>query len=80
MNEAAMAALDEKLRLVQSGSEGAPLTITELHFQQALEKISPSVSDKVSYLVDIYILIYSWFCYIILLIIIGRKGTESNIP
>lgn len=47
MNEAAMAALDEKLRLVQSSSDGAPLTIKDVHFERALEKISPSVSDKV---------------------------------
>ncbi|KAM7476230.1 hypothetical protein LguiB_023473 [Lonicera macranthoides] len=46
MNEAAMAALDEKLRLVQSSSDGAPLTIKDIHFKRALEKISPSVSDK----------------------------------
>lgn len=47
MNEAAMAALDEKLRLAQSSSDGSPLTIKDIHFKRALEKISPSVSDKV---------------------------------
>lgn len=47
MNEAAMAALDEKLVLVQSCSGSAPLTIRAAHFERALGKISPSVSDKV---------------------------------
>ncbi|KAK9274842.1 hypothetical protein L1049_022096 [Liquidambar formosana] len=46
MNEAAMAALEEKLTSVQSSSDATPLTIKMTHFEQALGKISPSVSDK----------------------------------
>lgn len=45
MNEAAMAALEEKLDTRQV-SDGTPLTIKTSHFEQALQKISPSVSDK----------------------------------
>ncbi|KAG8371640.1 hypothetical protein BUALT_Bualt13G0109200 [Buddleja alternifolia] len=42
MNEAAMASLEEKLTL----SSSSPLTIKVEHFERALVKISPSVSDK----------------------------------
>ncbi|KAA8545031.1 hypothetical protein F0562_019752 [Nyssa sinensis] len=45
LNEAAMAALEEKLT-AQGSSDIAPLTIKEIHFNRALEKVSPSVSDK----------------------------------
>lgn len=48
MNEAAMAALEEKLTS-SSRSPGVPWTITDAHFKKALGKISPSVSDKVPY-------------------------------
>ncbi|KAL6504070.1 hypothetical protein OROGR_025993 [Orobanche gracilis] len=44
MNEAAMAALEEKLS--SSNISGVPWTIKDVHFKRALEKISPSVSDK----------------------------------
>ncbi|KAL6578066.1 hypothetical protein OROMI_010394 [Orobanche minor] len=44
MNEAAMAALEEKL--TSSNIPGVPWTIKDVHFKRALEKISPSVSDK----------------------------------
>ncbi|KAL6501102.1 hypothetical protein OROHE_025299 [Orobanche hederae] len=44
MNEAAMAALEEKL--TSSNISGVPWTIKDVHFKRALEKISPSVSDK----------------------------------
>ncbi|KAL0403474.1 UNVERIFIED_CONTAM: Cell division control protein 48C [Sesamum radiatum] len=47
MNEAAMAALEEKLTSSHRSSEGVPWTIKDVHFKRALEKISPSVSDKV---------------------------------
>ncbi|KAK6137968.1 hypothetical protein DH2020_028289 [Rehmannia glutinosa] len=46
MNEAAMAALDEKLTS-PCRSPGVPWTIKDVHFKRALEKTSPSVSDKV---------------------------------
>ncbi|THF98303.1 hypothetical protein TEA_004878 [Camellia sinensis var. sinensis] len=49
MNEAAMAALEEKLT-PQSSSDAdhsISLTIKKTHFEQALKKISSSVSDKV---------------------------------
>ncbi|KAK2999441.1 hypothetical protein RJ639_023222 [Escallonia herrerae] len=46
MNEAAMAALDEKQKSADSTSESVRLTIKLRHFEQALEKISPSVSEK----------------------------------
>lgn len=48
MNEAAMAALEEKQMTI---GEGSPNTrqwvIKASHFEKALQKISPSVSDKV---------------------------------
>ncbi|KAE8679184.1 Cell division control protein 48-like protein C [Hibiscus syriacus] len=44
MNEAAMAALEEKL--TSTGISEASWTIKTLHFERALSKISPSVSDK----------------------------------
>lgn len=48
MNEAAMAALEEKLRPPQSPSEDRPqITIKSEHFEQAMKKITPSVSVKV---------------------------------
>ncbi|KAL7205044.1 hypothetical protein ACSBR2_018045 [Camellia fascicularis] len=46
MNEAAMAALEEKLIARSSSSDATLLTIKKMHFEQALEKISPSVSSK----------------------------------
>lgn len=45
MNEAAMAALEEKLADCSSGA--ISWTINAKHFDQALGKISPSVSNKV---------------------------------
>ncbi|GFZ02818.1 cell division cycle 48C [Actinidia rufa] len=49
MNEAAMAALEER-QIAQSSdtppSTTPPSTIKKAHFEQALKKISPSVSDK----------------------------------
>ena len=60
MNEAAMAALEEKL--ADSSSSGATsLTINAKHFDRALGKISPSVSDKVC-----VALFYSFFQHIYL--------------
>ncbi|KAI7752645.1 hypothetical protein M8C21_017732 [Ambrosia artemisiifolia] len=57
MNEAAMAAVEEKFRKIEEASNegtlsesyigGMPHTIKAVHFEQALRKISPSVSDKV---------------------------------
>ncbi|KAK8483663.1 hypothetical protein V6N11_061646 [Hibiscus sabdariffa] len=44
MNEAAMAALEEKL--TSTGISETSWTIKALHFERALSKISPSVSDK----------------------------------
>ncbi|CAI9279353.1 unnamed protein product [Lactuca saligna] len=55
MNEAAMAAVEEKFKKIeaakasdepQSSLGGLPHTIKAIHFEQALGKISPSVSDK----------------------------------
>ncbi|GMP40527.1 hypothetical protein CsSME_00010946 [Camellia sinensis var. sinensis] len=46
MNEAVMAALEEKLIARSSSSDATLLTIKKMHFEQALEKISPSVSSK----------------------------------
>ena len=51
MNEAAMAALEER-QIAQRSSDtpastATPSTIKNAHFEQALKKISPSVSDKV---------------------------------
>lgn len=46
MNEAAMAALEEKLGMQQI-SDGTPFKIKVSHFEQALQKITPSVTDKV---------------------------------
>ncbi|GMP83496.1 hypothetical protein CsSME_00037388 [Camellia sinensis var. sinensis] len=48
MNEAAMAALEEKLTAQSSSDAVHPisLTIKKTHFEQPLKKISPSVSDK----------------------------------
>ncbi|CAL5400637.1 unnamed protein product [Camellia sinensis] len=48
MNEAAMAALEEKLTAQSSSDADHPtsLTIKKAHFEQALKNISPSVSDK----------------------------------
>ncbi|KAL7003008.1 Cell division control protein 48 C [Sarracenia purpurea var. burkii] len=45
MNEAAMAALEEKLT-GRCSSDAASWTIKRTHFEQALRKISPSVSGK----------------------------------
>ncbi|KAK6279402.1 hypothetical protein POUND7_019669 [Theobroma cacao] len=44
MNEAAMAALEEKL--TSTGISDTSWTIKTFHFERALSKISPSVSDK----------------------------------
>ncbi|XP_022967717.1 cell division control protein 48 homolog C-like [Cucurbita maxima] len=46
MNEAAMAALEEKLTSVSSNLESASCTIKTTDFERALTKISPSVSEK----------------------------------
>ncbi|KAL2494912.1 Cell division control protein 48-like protein C [Forsythia ovata] len=45
MNEAAMAALEDKQNSRNKNTDGAPQTIKEIHFKRALEKISPSVSE-----------------------------------
>ncbi|KAI3470466.1 hypothetical protein Pfo_027129 [Paulownia fortunei] len=45
MNEAAMAALEDKLTS-SNRTSGLPWTIKDAHFNRALKKISPSVSDK----------------------------------
>ncbi|KAH9750303.1 nuclear valosin-containing protein-like [Citrus sinensis] len=45
MNEAAMAALEDKLISSKSYSDVTPFTIKLTHFEQALSKISPSVSE-----------------------------------
>ena len=47
MNEAAMAALEEKLTSDNSNIESASCTIKMIHFERGLTKISPSVSEKV---------------------------------
>ena len=47
MNEAAMAALEEKLTAQGGFDEDTPWTIKITHFNQAMSKISPSVSEKV---------------------------------
>ncbi|KAI3454835.1 hypothetical protein Pfo_011498 [Paulownia fortunei] len=49
MNEAAMAALEDKLML-SFRSSGVPWTIKDAHFKRALEKISPSVSNKETFM------------------------------
>ncbi|GMY13988.1 cell division control protein 48 homolog C [Fagus crenata] len=46
MNEAAMVALEDKLTSTESTSDAVPWTIKSTHFERALGKISPSVSDK----------------------------------
>ncbi|KAH7847120.1 hypothetical protein Vadar_022129 [Vaccinium darrowii] len=46
MNEAAMAALEEKLTAQCNSDSTISLTIKNIHFEQALKKVSPSVSDK----------------------------------
>lgn len=45
MNEAAMAALEEKLTSTETTLDA--LTIKTSHFKAALSKVSPSVSDMV---------------------------------
>lgn len=47
MNEAAMVALEEKQASTERTPDAALSTIKTTHFEQALGKISPSVSDKV---------------------------------
>lgn len=48
MNEAAMAALEENLRSPQCPSDDRPrITIKSEHFEEAMKKITPSVSLKV---------------------------------
>ncbi|MCD7450167.1 hypothetical protein HAX54_003948 [Datura stramonium] len=46
MNEAAMVALEDKLIAMDTSCGDTSSTIKESHFKRALEKISPSVSDK----------------------------------
>ncbi|KAK9150317.1 hypothetical protein Syun_008626 [Stephania yunnanensis] len=46
LNEAAMAALEEKRSLGEGSFDMKAWTINEAHFDRALEKISPSVSEK----------------------------------
>ncbi|XP_058225781.1 cell division control protein 48 homolog C-like isoform X2 [Rhododendron vialii] len=46
MNEAAMAALEEKLTAQSNSDATTSLTIGKIHFEQALKKVSPSVSEK----------------------------------
>ncbi|XP_016539024.2 cell division control protein 48 homolog C [Capsicum annuum] len=46
MNEAAMIALEDKLIAMDTSCGDSSPIITESHFKRALEKISPSVSDK----------------------------------
>ncbi|PIA60060.1 hypothetical protein AQUCO_00400737v1 [Aquilegia coerulea] len=46
MNEAAMAALEEKWRLGSGSDDMESDTIKERHFDQALKKITPSVSEE----------------------------------
>jgi hypothetical protein len=48
MNEAVMAALDEKLASIETTCES--FTIRTSHFEVALSKVSPSVSDKVRFI------------------------------
>ncbi|CAL5419262.1 unnamed protein product [Camellia sinensis] len=57
MNEAAMAALEEKLTAQSSSDADHPisLTIKKTHFEQALKKISPSVSDKAKTLLPSFV-------------------------
>lgn len=56
MNEAAMVAVEEKFSKIEAAARegtsesclgGMPHTIKAVHFEQALGKITPSVSDKV---------------------------------
>lgn len=48
MNEAAMAAMEDKLALSHESSfDESYRTIKNEHFKRALDKISPSVSEKV---------------------------------
>ncbi|KAL4567012.1 hypothetical protein LXL04_022582 [Taraxacum kok-saghyz] len=48
MNEAAMAAVEEKFNKIEAGDEGGLQedTIKAIHFEQVMGTISPSVSDK----------------------------------
>lgn len=46
MNEAAMAALEDKRTLMDKTSNGQQWTIKEAHFRRALQNISPSVSEE----------------------------------
>lgn len=46
MNEAAMAALEEKLRSSQSTLDANRFSIKLKHFEQAMKKVTPSVSEK----------------------------------
>lgn len=55
MHEAAMAALDDKLASNESRLITSPWTIKSTHFELALTKISPSVSERVS---SLYFLFY----------------------
>ncbi|XP_038882465.1 cell division control protein 48 homolog C [Benincasa hispida] len=53
MNEAAMAALEEKLTSDKSNIESASCTINMIHFERGLTKISPSVSEKQKHFYEI---------------------------
>ncbi|XP_022925018.1 cell division control protein 48 homolog C-like [Cucurbita moschata] len=53
MNEAAMAALEEKLTSVRNNMESASCTIKMTHFESGLTKISPSVSEKQKHFYEI---------------------------
>lgn len=48
MNEAVMVAVEERLS-TESISDATSWTIKATHFERALSKISPSVSDKVRF-------------------------------
>ncbi|KAL7234992.1 hypothetical protein ACSBR1_018465 [Camellia fascicularis] len=67
MNEAAMAALEEKLIARSCSSDATSLTIKKMHFEQALEKISPSVSSKeiTQNETEAYIKVFSWFMVLV---------------
>lgn len=47
MLEAAMAAVDEKLESSKMSIDGISTTIKDVHFELALKKIAPSVSEEV---------------------------------
>ncbi|KAK7844948.1 cell division control protein 48 like protein c, partial [Quercus suber] len=47
MNEAAMVALEDRLKSTENTSDAASLTIKSTHFERAVGQISRSVSDKI---------------------------------